>query len=167
MKYNEIEYPSSLTCYSAPHHSLSIDKLRDYWYTKNGMGVLPVTRPMSKGSGIAHQSETSNAEAHACMHIQPSSIKPKDFLQSRYEYYIPMSVIVALFSWLMFNELPDSWTSRTKRKITPFPIYRFSFPLASTFHGASALVGERCKNTIYPRIIQTFLRENADTSRFV
>jgi hypothetical protein len=40
-------------------------------------------------------------------------------------YYIPMSVIVALFLTTSL-ELPDSDASSTKRKITLFPIYRSS-----------------------------------------
>ena len=40
-------------------------------------------------------------------------------------YYIPMSVIVALFLTISLK-LPDSNTSSTKRKITLFPIYRSS-----------------------------------------
>ena len=59
-----------------------------------------------------------------------------------------MDVIAAMFLTVSM-ELPDSCVSSTKRQVTPFPIYRFSFPIASTLHGASALVGEQCKNTIY------------------
>ena len=37
---------------------------------KRSVGVLPVTRPTLRGSGIAQLVRTSNAEAHASMYNQ-------------------------------------------------------------------------------------------------
>ncbi len=35
---------------------------------QKSVGILPVTRPTLRGSGIALSVRTSNAEAHACMY---------------------------------------------------------------------------------------------------
>ena len=59
----------------------------------------PVTRPTSRGSGIALSVWTSNAEAHADMYINGyDCIEANNgCLQINVGYNIPMDVIVALF----------------------------------------------------------------------
>jgi len=62
-------------------------------------GSPSVTRPTTRGSGIAQLVRTSNAEAHAvCIYTTTHSEKPKMTKSYRmYAYNIPMNVIVALF----------------------------------------------------------------------
>ena len=109
------------------------------------MGVLSVTRPTARGSGIALIVETSNAEAHACMYMRHNWLKPI-IANNQYVRILHTHERHCCFDVLTISlELPDSEPSSTKRKITLFPIYRFSNSTSPIL--VSALLSENiCKD---------------------
>ena len=86
-----------------------------------------VTRPTHRGSGIALLVETSNAEAHADMHINEHDANNRQDLpaynQSDITY--PWTSTVAL-NLTNNSKLPDFYVSRTKRQ--GLHIYQSSIP---------------------------------------
>ena len=102
-----------------------------------------VTRPTHRGSGIALLVETSNAEAHADMHINEHDANNRQDLpaynQSDITY--PWTSTVAL-NLTNNSKLPDFYVSRTKRQVNAFTFTSpQSLPIARchTFYTYSSL----------------------------
>ena len=91
-----------------------------------------VTRPTHRGSGIALLVETSNAEAHADMHINEHDANNRQDLpaynQSDITYPWTSTVALNLTPWTSTvalnltnnSKLPDFYVSRTKRQVNAF-----------------------------------------------
>lgn len=96
---------------------------------KKSVGIMLVTRPTHRGSGIALLVETSNAEAHADMYINEYDANNRQGLpaynQSDITY--PWTSTVAL-NLTNNSKLPDFYVSRTKRQVNAFTFCLSSIP---------------------------------------
>ena len=101
---------------------------------KESVGIMLVTRPTHRGSGIALIVETSNAEAHADMYINEYDASNRQGLPAyKIGYNIPMD-IYRCFEFDYHSKLPDSYVSRTKRQVNAFTFCQSSIPSHSPLH---------------------------------
>lgn len=102
---------------------------------KKSVGIMLVTRPTHRGSGIALLVETSNAEAHADMYINEHDANNRQSLpaynQSDITY--PWTSTVAL-NLTNNSKLPDFYVSRTKRQVNAFTFCQSSIPTHSPLY---------------------------------